>query len=724
MSSLEGLNSLIQLESTRLEGAKQTTQNFQSVGSTVQQQGIQTAQSRMNMTIQRIDAQYSKEVAMADVRKLERRLARERAAEALAKNIACIATISNAVGNLGHLFNDLNGRQKLGDTPDYLKSPPLKPEGTKVSITTLPTGANTVYLSGQNKGDDSETVYRYDTGKGGDTVSSMPIAATITEYDKKRILGDEYPKMIDDYNKKNGTNLTSLTFDQIHQMNPDLADHLVQTRGHGISKDEAENLMAISDIALSSDIRRATPTSTQIKFQGSQDASKLAAVYAITNKDNPDMSAGQIAEISKIASANLSSEQKVKIFGEANKDKSLDELLKDKSNQKKLFADPDFMKKLEFQAKPNPDLSSAFDKLNNKGKEAKFTDKEITELEATLTIADKERIFGNDNKDKPLKELLQTPANIEKLSKDSVVKENIETLIKPKSTEYLVQRNENGHESVQYSDNGINFMINDISPDDKEKILGKEFRDKPFNEIQNINPNGQELARKLLSGVLEKDFNNMSVDKKESFLKKYPEIMKDKPNKDRFDKLDNKTQKGLKDKYGFDGNNFDSLQADKREALKKEHPELFFDSNGMLSNLIANKPVVANDAVKDFASISGSKNIKPLSSVEAKSNTDRAGLMRNVDTSRKSLRDYLAQTGKIDDRSTLDKLKEAGKHGVNFLVKTMNESTPYFQAYLKMKEQADKTYEELQAAIDKLNAASKKLRKLEMQIDEFSGRGA
>lgn len=32
MSSLEGLNSLIQLESTRLEGAKRTSQNFQSVG--------------------------------------------------------------------------------------------------------------------------------------------------------------------------------------------------------------------------------------------------------------------------------------------------------------------------------------------------------------------------------------------------------------------------------------------------------------------------------------------------------------------------------------------------------------------------------------------------------------------------------------------------------------------------------------------------------------------
>ena len=202
MSSLEGLNSLIQLESTRLEGAKQTSQNFQSVGSVVQQQGTQTAQSRLNMSIQRIDAEYTKECALADVRRLERKLSRERASEALTKNIACIATISNAVGNLGHLFNDLNDRQKLGDTPDYLKSPPIDPNTAKVSITQAPpaqegeTGdhSSTVYLSGGNP-DGSETVYSYDTGKDGVSVSGLPLAATITEYDKERILGSDYDEM-------------------------------------------------------------------------------------------------------------------------------------------------------------------------------------------------------------------------------------------------------------------------------------------------------------------------------------------------------------------------------------------------------------------------------------------------------------------------------------------------------------------------------------------------
>lgn len=726
MSSLEGLNSLIQLESTRLEGAKQTTQNFQSVSSTVQQQGIQTAQSRMNMMVQRIDAEYTRECALADVRKLERKLARERAAESLAKNIACIATISNAVGNLGHLFNDLNGRQKLGDTPEYLKAPSLKPEGTKVSITQLPTGANTVYLSGQNK-DGSETVYMYDTGKGGDTVSSMPMAATITEYDKDRILGGDYEAL------KKQTGKSSLSFDEIHQLRPELADKLVQTRGHGVTQDEAKNLVDLTDALIKPEkTSTARGTSYQGQQQGVQDAKTLAAVFAITNKDairNGDSSVNmdtyQIAEISNIAATTLTQAQKEAIFGKGVSDADIPKLLEDKNNQKKLFADPDFIKKLEYQATPNPSLASASDKFGKTG--VTFTDNEISEMDKILSKDDKARIFGDANKDKNLAELLKDPNNVKALAADKVFASSVKSALVPKDTQYLIQKNENGNENVQYSDpkNGLYFQINDISADDKVKILGdSKYKNMSFNEIQSIIPNGQELARKLLAGVLEKDFDkftpdkkakinydNLSSDQKTALSKDYPNVFKD---------------------GKFDANEFNKLDQPSKDKLQKEHPELFATPN--LSALMGSEPSKAANIISGISNESNSKvtakdktttkKISSLTQQQATDNVNRAGLAKNIDVSKQSLRDYLGKQGKIDDKGFIDHLKETGKYGMNFLVKTMEESAPYFQAYLKMKEQADKTFEELQAAIDKLNAASKKLRKLEMQIDVFSGRGS
>lgn len=723
MSSLEGLNSLIQLESTRLEGAKQTSQNFQSVGSVVQQQGTQTAQSRLNLSIQRIDAEYTKECALADVRRLERKLSRERASEALTKNIACIATISNAVGNLGHLFNDLNDRQKLGDTPDYLKSPPIDPTKATVNITQQQgSAANTVYLSGSNP-DGSETVYSYDTGNDGVSVSGLPLAATITEYDKERILGNDYAQM------KEANGGKPLTFDQIHQKRPDLADKLVQTRGHGVSSSEAENLMTVANTAIREEqSTTSSPTTSQAQSEGSMNATRLAAVSAITNKDNPDMNASQIAEIAKIVGVSgMTDDQKIKLFGK--KDPTEDEIkakLSDPTNgkkvQKELLADPNFKQKIEqVSVSSNPTLSLAVDKMKTQGKDAKFTDKEINEMDKNLTKEDKVRIFGKDNANKHLRDILKTDGNMDKFTKDTKIQESFTEGLKPQTTEYFVQKNENGNENVQYTDNGISFQVNDISPSEKEEILGKDdkhdFKKMSFSQIQAIKPNGQELARKLLAGVLEKDFRELSADKKAEF--NYAKQPKDKQEKIQKDYPE--LFKGGK----FSGIDIASLPKDKQEQIQKEHPELFsMPTKENFASLIASDPTAANKQIESLGSLSKTSRVKSLTPQEAKDNVNKSSLMKNIATSKQSLHDSLKQHGKIDDKGTWENIKDVGKKGLNFLVTTMDQSAPYFQAYLKAKERADQTYEELQAAIDKLNAASKKLRAMELQIDAFSGRGA
>ena len=237
-----------------------------------------------------------------------------------------------------------------------------------------------------------------------------------------------------------------------------------------------------------------------------------------------------------------------------------------------------------------------------------------------------------------------------------------------------------------------------------------------FSQIQAIKPNGQELARKLLAGVLEKDFRELSADKKAEF--NYSKLPKDKQEqiKKDYPELFNKDGK-------FSGIDITSLSKDKQEQIKKEHPELFLNSIN-IETLISSNPAEANKQIESLDSLSTTSRVKSLEPQEAKDNVNKASLMKNISTSKQSLHDSLKQHGKIDDKGTWENIKDVGKKGLNFLVTTMDQSAPYFQAYLKAKERADQTYEELQAAIDKLNAASKKLRAMELQIDAFSGRGA
>jgi len=235
--SLEGLNALIQLESTRLESARIDSSNRQQVQSAVQQRGISTAQSKLNLHIERINAKYEEECAAAEVRKLESRLARHRKAEQLALTIAGVATALNLAGNIGHFISDLAGAQKNGDIAKSLQSPPLIPGQTTVSTRQREGSAgNTTYISGSNR-DGSETVYVYNTAGNG-TIGDYR-TATITNQDKEQIGGDEYRKL----KEKHGRDLS---FAEIQAENPDLADKIINDKSHGIAMGEVKNFLEVT----------------------------------------------------------------------------------------------------------------------------------------------------------------------------------------------------------------------------------------------------------------------------------------------------------------------------------------------------------------------------------------------------------------------------------------------------------------------------------------------
>lgn len=572
--SLMGLSSMIELESTRLESAKQVNQNSQSINGTIQQQGTQVAQSRLNTTLGRINAQYDKEVAMADVRKLERRLSRERASEQLSLQVAALAGISNAVGNFGHLINDLKGRQKLGETPDYLKSPPISAATPALSFTQQPGGlGGTAYLSGANK-DGSETVYSYQTGQDGVSVGELPLAANISEYDKQRILGSDYTTAINEYNSKNTPKVDTLNFSQLHSVRPELADKLITTKGHGVSSSESEDLMRVAKIALPSGGNRAIESGSRSQSQGYQSALQIAAISEQTGA-SPTFSAEQVAQISRV------------IGGMKNppslNGKKIDDVLKDKDATKQLFANQEF------------------------------------------------------------KDALRTS--------DSFKNGEI----------YLVTPNNDKTETVQYNDNGIAFEINDLSKEDIEAVDNGAYKGKSFKDILAIEPKEKraDIARQIIAGRLERDFN----------------------------KNPNNTPKITKE--------------DMMKYLQSDVPK-----------------------AKELIGKVGNDKIKPLEANEATDRASNAQARNNLYTSTLSLKDNLVKSGKLSNDTALDKAGNVAKHVTNFLVTTMEQTVPYFQAYLKAKERADRTYEELVAAMDKLNAAANKLKAMELQIDTFSGRGA
>lgn len=241
--SLEGLGALIQLESTRLEGARQTSQNFQQANSAVQQAGAQTAQAKTGIWRDKIEATYSKEVQEATVRKLESRLARERKAEAMAKTIAMGVTAISALSNAWDSVSDLvKQTQKLGDIPDYLKTPKIDPNGqppaTTVMTTTNPDNTgNVVWAIGANS-NGTESVQCMAQGNDGSMKDAK--SAVIGSYDIRSILGND--QAYKDLAAKNNGNVT---FAMLAKENPALAMKVMQDKQHAIGRSESAEFVDV-----------------------------------------------------------------------------------------------------------------------------------------------------------------------------------------------------------------------------------------------------------------------------------------------------------------------------------------------------------------------------------------------------------------------------------------------------------------------------------------------
>lgn len=227
--SIEGLNALIQLEATKLEGAKMVSQNNQQINSTIQQQGLQTAQSRQNISLQEIQGRYDKEVAEAEVKRLESRLTRERQAEKLALLISVGVGAGSLASGLWDFGKDLfGGGQDLGDISKSLQSPPLDPGRTQTMVYRHPDSAtDTVYMAGYND-DGSETVQSFSRIGNGTVPDNSLRSATITGEDKARILGEGY---------------RDKSFAQIYAEDPDKAEKLMADKHHGLAKGEAESFI-------------------------------------------------------------------------------------------------------------------------------------------------------------------------------------------------------------------------------------------------------------------------------------------------------------------------------------------------------------------------------------------------------------------------------------------------------------------------------------------------
>ncbi|MFN4150688.1 MAG: hypothetical protein ACK4IX_07070 [Candidatus Sericytochromatia bacterium] len=315
--SLEGLSSLIQLESARLEGARQVTQNSQSVNQSVQQIGLQTASSKQNMWLQKIEARMDKEMAEADVRRLESKLQRERKAEKLAALVAQVVTAGSLVSNMWDFgVNDLMKKdQKLGDTPDYLHSKPMdigKPNDVNLNWKTAKSpGEGTsdqlgfVTQRGGN-GDGTETVYAFTQKGSGQTVDMR--AATVSPQDIKQITGRDFKdfKAVLEHDEKNGTKF---------------AEMIMQDKSHAVSRAESENFMDSVKVGLSNQgfgftVDGKDTKTNNVASQGNKDSTEMALVSQMINdikKSSPTPTNDQIlAKLKENANSSPNMDVKVK----------------------------------------------------------------------------------------------------------------------------------------------------------------------------------------------------------------------------------------------------------------------------------------------------------------------------------------------------------------------------------------------------------------------------
>jgi len=234
--SIEGLNALIQLESTKLEGLRADKSNSESVNSSVQQKGLQTSQKKQSMSLERIQSEYDKECQEAEVRYLERKLVREKAAEKMSMVIAGIVGVGNLAANgVDFLRDTFGGAQTLGDISNSLQAPQIDPQAATIMNVNIPnSNAQLSYCIGSQFDNasnvDKEVVFS--CTKNGDGSIREPGVRTsiITGEDKSRVLGEKYKDK---------------SFAEIQNEDPQKAAQLILETSRGISKKEAENYFDI-----------------------------------------------------------------------------------------------------------------------------------------------------------------------------------------------------------------------------------------------------------------------------------------------------------------------------------------------------------------------------------------------------------------------------------------------------------------------------------------------
>lgn len=287
--SLEGLSSLIQLESTRLESVRQSNQTFQQNNSEVQRIGLQTAQTKISVWKDRINTTCEKEIQEAEVRKLESKLARERKAEALASMISQGVVMMSVAGNLWNLAEDAFGKQKLGDIPKYLQTPKLDPKSDNLEILNTPQkegGGQRAYVVGKNE-NGMETVYCMDraaSNNGQGQSMTNPRAANISAFDMDSILGQD-----PNYQALKARLGGNVSFSDLVKNNPALADKVMDAAGHGMGRKEADNFADILSKKLPDGGRslqhtEQTPSNTNPTITDADKAAKIKEILELQAK--------------------------------------------------------------------------------------------------------------------------------------------------------------------------------------------------------------------------------------------------------------------------------------------------------------------------------------------------------------------------------------------------------------------------------------------------------
>lgn len=625
--SLEGLNSLIQLEGARLESARQTNQNFQSVGQNIQQQGLQTSRSKNDMWLSKINAAYDQECAQATVKRLESKYVRQKKAQDLAGIITKVAFVASAANNLWNFGKDMLGDQKLGDIPKYMQTKPMNPNTAKLLYN--PTQTSDVPVKDERTGEirsvsnfdnfivspeqensGNETVYFFTSDSEGKPRDVR--AATVSDYDiQKAVGGKDYSEIADKVGKPGGP----LSFSDVFSVKPELAKKIVQDIGHDVGRSEADNFMqSYTGAHVNNPIRVIKPTPKQ-------ETAPAGVTGASSKPEKPSDDALKIAKVSAIAKG----------------------------------VKPEEFEEIEKKARANdPQAIAKINEILLNNVKTQFGDTAV-------------EIKGADGKveSKPIAQL--SPQQIKDLKPENL-KDNPDAGKIIAAISQITSAPQAG-EGTKATAGKNNYVTLTGKTKDPEVIQVHSTKDGKPNVIQvELNDaNRQKIADAL--GVKLEDVKGKSFE-------------------DIYKMFEANPQKGV--------GALDEVFTGKTASVTST--DVTNDKSKLVPLDVANEITQRND---------------------------------NKAKTVNSMRDMLTNTGKLDASyadSGFDKalggVQKGAKGLFNAIAKTAEEVVPYYQAYLKAKDAADSTREELEEAKAKLAAATKRLRGIQQQIDVFGGRSA